>query len=122
MRRWNGWGDEKTYLELPENGQSFLEEKVGKASPLENAEYSQVESSVPKSRLEVSSLYSIETKDRILHARGQSLPDWLAMKSGDIGVFPDAVSFPESSDDVRALMDDAKKNNWVLIPLSLIHI
>ena len=116
MRRWNGWGDEKTYLELPENGQSFLEEKVGKASPLENAEYSQVESSVPKSRLEVSSLYSIETKDRILHARGQSLPDWLAMKSGDIGVFPDAVSFPESSDDVRALMDDAKKNNWVLIP------
>jgi len=116
MRRWNGWGDESTYLELPENGQSFLEERVGGASPLENASYEQVEASVPDSRLPESSLYSVSKKDRVMHARGQSLPDWLAMKSGNIGVFPDAVSYPESSDDVRKLLDQAKEHNWVVIP------
>lgn len=116
MRRWNGWGDESTYLELPDNGQAFLEDKVGAASPLANATYEEVEASVPESRLAESELYTTAKKDRILHARGQSLPDWLAMKSGDIGVFPDAVSYPESSDDVRALLDQAKINNWVVIP------
>ncbi len=116
MRRWNGWGDENTYLELPDNGQSFLEDKVGAASPLDNATFEQVAASVPDSRLPESDSYTTEKKDRILHARGQSLPDWLAMKSGDIGVFPDAVSYPESTDDVRALLDQAKANNWVVIP------
>lgn len=116
MRRWNGWGDENTYLELPENGQSFLEERVGKATPLANATYEEVEASVPDSRLPESELYTVEPKDRILHARGQSLPDWLAMKSGNMGIYPDAVSYPESSDDVRALLDEAKKKDWVIIP------
>jgi alkyldihydroxyacetonephosphate synthase len=116
MRRWNGWGDEATYLDLPETGESFLNDKVGQASPLKNATYEEVAAKVPESRLSEHALYSIDVKDRISHARGQSLPDWLAMKSGDVGTFPDAVAYPESTEDVRELMDLAKAQNWVVIP------
>jgi len=29
MRRWNGWGDESFYLELPDNGTDFPEGAPG---------------------------------------------------------------------------------------------
>ena len=38
---------------------------------------------------------------RVRHARGQSLPDWLAMRSGDFGLFPDGVACPESAEQIR---------------------
>ena len=34
MRRWNGWGDDQFSLELPEQGQAFLADRVGGGSPL----------------------------------------------------------------------------------------
>ncbi len=97
MKRWNGWGDDENALDytLSVIAMKFLEGLIGKSTPLQDASLEQVLASVPESRLPPNMLYSLDAEDRLRHARGQSLPDWLALRSGEFGVFPDAVAFPE---------------------------
>lgn len=116
MRRWNGWGDEQNDLMLPENGDRFLEERVGKASALPDATLESVCAQVPQSRLAPHPKIVTQAEDRVRHARGQSLPDWLAMRSGDFGRFPDGVAYPESREEVAELLAYALENDIVVIP------
>src|SRR5690554_6997517 len=116
MRAWNGWGSGQYAMDLPENGQSFLAERIGAGHVIPDATLESVCAQVPVSRLEqldlsgLSSQALIKTdpETRVRHARGQSLPDWLAMRSGDFGLFPDAVAFPETSDEVAELLQLAR--------------
>jgi alkyldihydroxyacetonephosphate synthase len=118
MKRWNGWGDDENELdyELSASALRFLGELIGSAEPLADAELEQVLDSVPASRLPAHDLYSLDALDRLRHARGQSLPDWLALRSGDFGQFPDGVAFPRSSDEVQALLQHAEANALDIIP------
>ncbi|WP_094707110.1 FAD-binding oxidoreductase [Hahella sp. CCB-MM4] len=116
MRRWNGWGDEKNSMELPGNGVDFLAERVGRANALPDASLQEVIDKVPESRLPRHLLVDTSSEVRVRHARGQSLPDWLAMRSGDFGVFPDGVAFPETTEQVRELMDFCIDHDVILIP------
>lgn len=116
MRRWNGWGDDQFNLELPKEGQRFLDERVGSAVPLADVSLDQVCAQVPDSKLPTNPACIDAAEDRVRHARGQSLADWLAMRSGDFGVFPDGVAYPESSLDVQALLQYAEENDVALIP------
>ena len=59
---------------------------------------------------------TLDPWERLLHARGQSLPDWIALRSGRIGAVPDAVAFPETGDDVAALLAWARERDARLIP------
>ncbi|KPQ01627.1 FAD-binding oxidoreductase [Marinobacter sp. HL-58] len=116
MRRWNGWGDDQFNLELPEGGRQFLEERIGAATPLRDISLETACSQVPDSRLPDHSHVVVNPEDRVRHARGQSLADWLAMRSGEFGVFPDGVAYPESSKDVQSLLAYAEANDVSLIP------
>ncbi|MHC5349959.1 FAD-binding oxidoreductase [Metapseudomonas furukawaii] len=116
MRRWNGWGDESTVVELPANGARFLAERIGAGQALADASLEQVLARVPASRLAPHPLISLDAETRVRHARGQSLPDWLAMREGEFGQFPDGVAFPETQEEVRQLMALAAERDWVLIP------
>ncbi|MBN7769129.1 FAD-binding oxidoreductase [Marinobacter daepoensis] len=120
MRRWNGWGDDQFSLELPEQGQSFLSERIGAATPLQDTTLASVCASVPESRLpadaSVDDLIDRTPETRVRHARGQSLADWLAMRSGEIGEFPDGVAFPKTNTDVRTLLHFAQEQDVHLIP------
>jgi len=120
MRRWNGWGDENFNLDLPEQGQSFLAERIGEGKPLSDASLASVCASVPETRLpadeNVASLIDTTPECRARHARGQSLSDWLAMRSGNFGVFPDGVALPKSNRDVQNLLQYAGKNGIQVIP------
>ncbi|MBW8182790.1 FAD-binding oxidoreductase [Shewanella nanhaiensis] len=115
-RQWNGWGDREKSLALTADGASFITETLGLATPLPVATLDEVLAKVPKSRLDESDLYTCDAEVRVRHARGQSLPDWLAMKSGEFNLFPDGVAFPRSSEDIRILMAEAKEQGWQLIP------
>jgi len=53
---------------------------------------------------------------RLLHARGQSLPDWLALRFGRIDRLPDGVAFPESSHDLRELFAYARAVEAAIVP------
>ncbi len=115
MRRWNGWGDSATKMELPEQGTDFLHNVVGIGRTLADASLADVVAQVPASRLAAHAKVSVDAEERVRHARGQSLPDWLAMRSGDFGVFPDGVAFPESAADIRELLAWVAAENIVVI-------
>jgi alkyldihydroxyacetonephosphate synthase len=50
------------------------------------------------------------------HCLGQSIPDWLAMHSGNFDTYPDGVAFPETSEDVQELLQFAQTNDLDVIP------
>jgi alkyldihydroxyacetonephosphate synthase len=58
----------------------------------------------------------IDPELRVRHARGQSLPDWIALRSGRVGAFPDGVAYPTDEDEVRDLLRYAVEAGARLIP------
>jgi len=116
MKRWNGWGDEANKLDLPSTADAFLLSKVGATTPLIDAQLEEVMKQVPASRLPKHPLFNLDSEVRIRHARGQSLPDWLAMRSGDFEYFPDGVAFPENSDDLVEILHFCQQHNILVIP------
>lgn len=116
MRRWNGWGDEKEDYPLPAAAERFLKEQVGTGCSTPDATWEQVLAAVPASRLPAHTQVVTAAADRALHARGQSLPDWVALRSGRIETFPDGVAYPTSDEDIRALLRFARQAGARLIP------
>lgn len=116
MRKWNGWGDESNSFPASAQARRFLNDAVGEGVVLNEATLSEVTAKVPASRLPAHALVQTDPDVRVRHARGQSLPDWLAMRSGDFGVFPDGVAFPRDAAEVRELLSYAKQHDVVVIP------
>jgi len=116
MRRWNGWGDERVTYALHEGPRSYLEALVGPGTPPRDATLEEVAAAVPATRLPTHPLVSDHTLDRVRHARGQSLPDWIALRSGCLDFFPDGVAYPASSAEVRELIRYARQADARLVP------
>lgn len=116
MRRWNGWGDDSIAFPLPENAREFLASRLGPGSPPRDVTIEQAVGHVPQSRLPAHRLVTDDAMPRLLHARGQSLPDWVALRGGRIARFPDGVAFPENGSDVRDLISFSRSNGISMIP------
>ena len=116
MRRWNGWGDDTQTFAVSPRARKALTEWLGPSSPPGDAKFEAVLLEVPASRLAPEPFLSLDAGERLRHARGQSLPDWVAVRSGRIGVFPDAVAYPESGEAVRHLVAWARNRGVCLIP------
>jgi alkyldihydroxyacetonephosphate synthase len=116
MRRWNGWGDDTVTYPLPEAAAHFLATAIGPTTPPHDAPLVQVLASVPESHLPEHPLVISEPEERVRHARGQSLPDWIAMRSGHVAAFPDGVAYPTGEDQVRELVRYASAVDARLIP------
>lgn len=116
MRRWNGWGEETTTFPLSHDAHRYLVEKIGEGRALPDANLDEVLKKVSESRLPDHPLVSKGPEERVRHARGQSLPDWLALRSGNLGALPDGVAYPITKEDVKALIQYAKETGAVIIP------
>lgn len=116
MRRWNGWGDDTITYPLAKAAVAFLRQLVGTGTPPKDVALADVVATVPPSRLPDHPLISREAEERVRHARGQSLPDWVALRNGRIPSFPDGVAFPTSTRDVRQLLHYAADAGARLIP------
>ncbi len=116
MRRWNGWGDSTVDYPLPDKAESYLEAWVGASLPPEDVSLAEVCQNVPASRLPEHPLVTTDSVERVKHARGQSLPDWVALRSGRINVFPDGVAIPNNSEEVKTLLKYARDAGAKLIP------
>jgi alkyldihydroxyacetonephosphate synthase len=116
MRRWNGWGEEDCDYPLAPEAIGFIRARLGVARPLPDASLDGVLATVPPSRLPPHPLILSDALTRVRHARGQSLPDWLAMRSGVFGCFPDGVAFPECVADIETLFAYAQRHDVLLIP------
>jgi alkyldihydroxyacetonephosphate synthase len=116
MRRWNGWGDNTVEYPLPKKGPKLLLAMAGAGTPQQDAKLETVVESVPNSRLASHPLVSDDPLERLCHARGQSLPDWIALRSGRINAFPDGVAHPMNEDEIVELIRYAGRVGAQLIP------
>jgi alkyldihydroxyacetonephosphate synthase len=119
-RRWNGWGSPDVVTTLSETALTLLGQVVGAGTPPEDARLEAVVGAVPASRIgpdDAAALgLSLAPEDRVRRARGQSLPDWIALRSGRLPAVPDAVARPADAGAVRALFDRARVAGWRCIP------
>lgn len=101
---------------MPESAERYIAGLVGPARPVPDASLDAAIAAVGPSLLAKDPLFTTEAEDRLFHARGQSLPDWIALRSGCIGAFPDGVAYPASGEDIRACLDYARRTGASLIP------
>lgn len=116
MRRWNGWGEEGVDVVLGGQARRLLERHFGTGAAIPDAALPDVLARVPASRLPGHPLASIDPLQRVLHARGQSLPDWIALRSGRLEAVPDAVATPADGSEVRALLEFASREGVAVVP------
>jgi alkyldihydroxyacetonephosphate synthase len=116
LRRWNGWGDDSIETVLPPRARELLGSLVGPATPPQDAALETVVGAVPDSRAPEDQRLETDPLDRVRHARGQSLPDWIALRSGRLGAVPDAVTRPPDAAAVADLFALAARSGAALIP------
>lgn len=116
MKRWNGWGDDSQRAEVPARALEALARWVGPGRRQPEIPLSEALRTVPPSRVHEGRGLSVEPEARLRHALGQSLPNWVAFRSGRIPAFPDAVATPDSAAAVRSLLDDARARGEKLVP------
>ena len=116
MQRWNGWGDENIYLDLPTRGLEILHDLIGEGQSRRDYPLEKFIERIPKSRLATHPLISFDPKVRLDHAHGQSLPDWIGLRGGILQRFPDGVAHPTTVEEIQDLLRFAISNNIVVIP------
>jgi len=116
MQRWNGWGDETVYVDLPVQGRNLLQDLIGKGNPQTDYPLESFISRIPESRLQPHPLISTDPKQRLDHAHGQSLADWIGLRGGALSSFPDGVALPATSEEVTELLAFSEKTDAVVIP------
>jgi len=119
VRRWNGWIDEDAAPpQVALEARRLLEAEVGPGQPTADARLEDVVRALPPAAFadDGAGRLSLEPADRVRHARGQSLPDWIAVRRGRIGRVPDAVARPATAADVRELFALARDRGAALIP------
>lgn len=116
MKRWNGWGEATVDYPLPEAAAERLVEWVGPGTPPADVPWQTTLAQVPASRLPEHPLVDTGAVARLQHARGQSLPDWIALRGGMLEQFPDGVAFPTNTEEVRALLAFARDSGARVIP------
>lgn len=116
MRRWNGWGDDQIDVPLSSGTRERLNALLGPGIITEDATFEQVLRAAPAPKPLANGFLVSSPEERILHARGQSFPDWVALRSGRLGTLPDAVAHPSREDDVMTLLQWAARERVELIP------
>ena len=116
MRRWNGWGEETETYELRAGALALLRERVGEAKPVRDATLDEALKQVPAARLPAGSPFNTDPEVRLRHTRGHSFPDWVAMRFGRLGPFPDGVAFPENHQQAAEALSAAKRAGATVIP------
>jgi alkyldihydroxyacetonephosphate synthase len=115
MRRWNGWGDHEQHQPLTAPALEFLRARIGASTPTRDASRESVLAVVPASRF-ARGLFRDDPALRLDLARGQSYPDWLALRYGRIGSVADAVALPETTDEAAEALKTAIDAGAIVIP------
>ena len=124
--RWWGWGVDRDAMTLPETARAMIRDGLGvKESP--PARVDLVDIQLPASRLSsdacdrlaaaVGGADSIRDDQlaRVSHAVGRSYPDLVRVRSGQVSG-PDAVVYPSSHDEVRAVLELCSELGVAVVP------
>ena len=116
MKRWNGWGEESIKYPISHFAVQYLNDRLGMGRRIPDSSLESALDSVPASKLPPHPLIQTGSFERLSHARGHSLPDWIALRSGRIETFPDGVAYPASNLEIRELFEYARQNGSRIIP------
>ncbi len=117
MRRWNGWGHLETEIKLPKTARLLLKKSVAPGWQGPDSSFEDAVLQVPPSRLPEHRLIERDPEIRLLHSRGQSLFDWVALRHGYFeGRFCDGVARPTHLHELRQVLDYARQTQARLIP------
>lgn len=116
MIRWNGWGEETVDYEITKSVENLLKEWVGVTKKPSDISLKDMILKVPDSRLTDNKVITTDKIERIKHSTGQSFSDWVKIRSGENLIFPDAVAFPKSNDEISEILKFAKEENAIIIP------
>ncbi len=116
MKRIQGWGNIKTDYPVPEAASAYLARTVGDPLTLSNVSIESLLKKVPPADLPKHPLITTDPEERLRHARGQSLNDWIDMLDGLVDTFPDGVAYPTTAEEIRSLIQFAEKRRINLIP------
>jgi alkyldihydroxyacetonephosphate synthase len=124
--RWWGWGDAQHPSALPPHALSFLRNTLSIASkpaPPVALEHVKIDpQSIPSSTLDglreiIGSEYVRHNHaDRVLHAAGKGYPDLVRMRAGMPEGAPDAVLYPATREQLRALLAACAKESIAVVP------
>jgi alkyldihydroxyacetonephosphate synthase len=124
--RWWGWGDPAHPPGLPAPALEFLRETVGLAAhPRPPVALEQVR--IAPSSLSAPTLATLrevlgadgvrdEHPERVLHAAGKGYPDLVRLRSGEPEGAPDAVVYPTSHEQVRAVLERCARTSIAVVP------
>lgn len=116
MKRWNGWGNVNTDYPVSPSALDYLTKRLGSLEPISDATKETVLSAVTESRLPTHPLVDTSAEERLTHARGQSMRDWVELRYGRVDSFPDGVAFPQTDEDMRDLLKYAREAGAQVIP------
>jgi len=116
MRRWNGWGEEQEHNPLSLEARAFLRERVGESTANEDVSRHSVLSHISASRIADGRYFATDAETRLDHARGQSYPDWLALRYGKLGPVADGVALPNTAEEADAALQVALGMGAMVIP------
>jgi alkyldihydroxyacetonephosphate synthase len=114
--RWNGWGYENVYFDIPCEAKKLLVDTIGSGICHKDYQLNEYLNKVPPSRLSDHPLINTSPRERLFHAHGQSLPDWISFRGGTLDRFPDGVAFPENIEQIQALIQYAINKDVIIIP------
>jgi alkyldihydroxyacetonephosphate synthase len=118
VRGWNGWIDEgATPPSIPASARRLLEAEIGAGVPAPDTMLDEVVAALPGPRLAADVRWSLDPVERIRHSRGQSLPDWIALRSGRLGRVVDAVATPTDDEAVRGVLAAAGNGGASVLPI-----
>ncbi|HSZ04307.1 MAG TPA: FAD-binding oxidoreductase [Solirubrobacteraceae bacterium] len=124
--RWWGWGDPAHPRVLPAHALGFLRETVGLAErPRPPVALGNVR--LPPSELSQSTLARLREivgaehvrdahSERVLHAAGKGYPDLVRLRAGEPEGAPDAVVYPASHEELRALLALCSSSSLAVVP------
>ncbi len=119
MRRWNGWGDDATSMTLGAGAVAMLGARLGPGVPAQDVTLDALLAQVAPSRLVgAHAMIQTDAATRFAMGFGESFADWIRKRFGALPPLPDGVAFPESAEQVRALLDLANTNHWMVIPFA----
>ena len=126
--KWWGWGEEQRTFPLPDSSQfwAHVSSRLGELGVGQRIE-SLAEVTLPPSRLEAKALDALraaagaeslttDTADRAVHSLGKSYCDLVRIRRGEIPHATDAVIYPETEEQVAALLNAAAELGIAVIP------
>jgi alkyldihydroxyacetonephosphate synthase len=124
--RWWGWGEAQHASALPPHALGFLRDTIGLAprpAPPVALEHVRLDTSTLSEEM-LARLREILGADavldshgeRVLHAAGKGYPDLVRMRAGEPEGAPDAVLYPSTHEQVRAVLELCARSSLAVVP------